>query len=92
MAIIHDAFVRAYAELPEAEQVAFGPETQLFGPGAALDSLALVSLIVDVETGVSDTFGREVSLTDDTAMSREESPFASVAALSKYIMEMLERA
>lgn len=80
------------AELPEADQIAFSPETQLFGPGAALDSLGLVSLIVDVETGVSDAFGREVSLTDDTAMSQVVSPFASVESLSNYIVEMLERA
>lgn len=67
------------------ERFVVGPGTLLFGPDAPLDSLALVSVIVDVEQAVSDASGTEISLTDDRAMSQEISPFTDVAALTSYI-------
>lgn len=69
-------------------QVPATPQTKLFGPEAELDSLSLVSVIVDVEGAVSAALGREVSLTDDRAMSREVSPFTDVDTLSAYILEL----
>lgn len=78
-------------ELPLDSQISIGSNTQLFGLGSELDSLSLVSLIVDVELGVSDYFGQEISLTDDKAMSRTVSPFTSVETLTEYIMEIAPR-
>jgi acyl carrier protein len=40
-------------ELSEAERVTVGPDVVLFGPDAQIDSLSLVSLIVDVETALN---------------------------------------
>ena len=71
------------------EQIAIGSDTCLFGESSALDSLSLVSVIVDLETLVSDQFGRSISLTDDKAMSREPVPFTDVNALKTYILELL---
>lgn len=66
-----------------------GPETPLFGTDSSLDSLALVSLIVDVEAEVSGAAGRDICLTDDRAMSRVESPFRTVRTLHGYVLELL---
>lgn len=71
------------------EQITVGPDTCLFGEGSALDSLSLVSVIVDLETSVSDQFGKAISLTDDKAMSRDPVPFTDVSALKTYILELL---
>lgn len=71
------------------EQIAIGESTCLFGEGSALDSLSLVSVIVDLETSTSDLFGRAISLTDDRAMSRDPVPFTDVTALKTYILELL---
>jgi acyl carrier protein len=73
-------------ELPDDEKFEAGPNTPLFGPNATLDSLALVSVIVDVEGDVSAALGRSISLTDDRAMSQEISPFDDVQTLLNYIM------
>ncbi|HEX5342232.1 MAG TPA: hypothetical protein VFX55_07045 [Duganella sp.] len=73
-------------ELPDDEKFEAGPTTPLFGPNATLDSLALVSVIVDVEGDVSTALGRSISLTDDRAMSQEISPFDDVQTLLNYIM------
>lgn len=53
---------------------------------AELDSLSLVSVIVDVEGDISDLLSHSISLTDDRAMSQEISPFSNVKSLLAYIM------
>jgi len=90
---VQDAIFQVLRTLNEErapdEQVAIGPDTCLFGESSALDSLSLVSVIVDLETLVSDQFGRSISLTDDKAMSRDPVPFTDVTALKTYILELL---
>jgi len=72
------------------DQIEIGPDTCLFGEGSDLDSLSLVSVIVDLETLVTDKFGRTISLTDDKAMNHEPVPFTDVTALKNYILFLLE--
>ena len=88
-AIIFEALVSLNEELPEGEQVAISEGTLLFGGESTIDSLSLVSVIVDVETAVSTKFGRPIALTDDRAMSREPSPFTSVRTLAEFVVELL---
>ena len=64
-------------------------DAPLFGAGSPLDSLGLVSLLIDVEEALLDR-GCEVSLSDERAMSQSRSPFRSVAALVAYIDERLK--
>jgi acyl carrier protein len=63
--------------------------TILFGSGSSIDSLSLVSVIVDLEALFSDEHGFDISLTDDRAMTREISPFDSVISLVDYIFEII---
>jgi acyl carrier protein len=76
-------------ELDAESKIAVSTDTRLFGADAALDSLSLVSVIVDVETEISTEAGRQITLTDDRAMIREVSPFADVRALTAYVVELL---
>ena len=76
-------------EQPEDEQIEVGPTTPLFGPNAQIDSLALVSVIVDVETALNVDYDLPISLTDDRAMTREISPFDDVQTLKDYIVELV---
>ena len=75
-------------ELPDDEKVEITPRTPLFGADAQIDSLSLVSLIVDVETALNVDHDLPVSLTDDRAMTREISPFDDVQTLKDYILEL----
>ena len=61
----------------------------LFGNGAIIDSLDLVSVIVDVESEIGDIADKAIALTDDRALSQEVSPFDSVENLTNYIMILL---
>jgi acyl carrier protein len=76
-------------EQPEDERIEVGPNTPLFGPDAQIDSLALVSVIVDVETALNVDYDLPISLTDDRAMTREISPFDDVQTLKDYIVELV---
>jgi len=74
------------------EQIQIDLDTRLFGTDAVLDSLSLVSVIVDVESAVSAASGRDISLTDDRAMSQTVSPFSDVSTLTDYIVLLLAEA
>lgn len=86
--IILSALENLNAELGPERAVPVRSDTALFGMTASIDSLSLVSLIVDVETALSAEYGYDISLTDDRAMSRPVSPFTTVATLTDYVMEL----
>lgn len=65
-------------------------ETPLYGEGGALDSMALVNLIADLEESVAERYQVSITLADEKAMSSRHSPFRSVTALSEAIQERLE--
>ena len=87
--IILEALESLNQELDEHARVDIGPTTPLFGAEARLDSLSLVSVIVDVETALTIRWNAPISLTDDRAMSRDISPFDDVGTLTDYILELL---
>lgn len=61
-----------------------GDSAALFGVGGALDSIALVSLIVAVEQAIEAELDVLVTLADDKAASQKTSPFRTVGALVDY--------
>lgn len=65
--------------------------TGLYGANGNLDSIGLVSLLMDIEERVTDEFDCDVSLTDERAMSRKNSPFRTIKTLSDYIYKLLEK-
>jgi acyl carrier protein len=76
--------------LPDSQKFVPNAETRLFGDGSLIDSLTLVSFIVDLESLFSSEYDAEIVLTDDRAMTREISPFDNVQNLSDYVFELLE--
>lgn len=88
--IIYGAIAALNAERDDADQIPATPETALFGVDAVLDSLSFVSLVTDVETSLNVDHGLDISLADDRAMSRPQSPYDTVATLRDYIVELTE--
>ena len=60
----------------------------LFGPASPLDSLGLVSLLMDVEEALAER-GVSVMLSDARAMSQRNSPFRNVPSLVQYIRDVM---
>ena len=88
--IIVEALVELNEELENEHLNNPTSETKLYGGSGALDSLALVSLITDLEERISDEFEKDIILADEKAMSQRTSPFRSVETLTNYIQKLLE--
>jgi acyl carrier protein len=71
------------------QQLAVTPDAQLFGGDSPLDSLGLVSLLIDIEEALEGE-GFPASLSDPRAMSELQSPFRSVASLTQFIRDSLK--
>lgn len=80
------------SQLPMHQRVVADEATKLYGKGATLDSLGLVNLIVGIESRLADDFDATITLADERAMSRQQSPFRSVATLIDYALELLAEA
>ena len=76
--------------LPDTERLGMSEETVLYGPGTKLDSLGLVTLIVNTEQQVADDFGTTVTLASEKALSQRNSPFRTIGSLASYISVLLE--
>lgn len=63
--------------------------TELYGEGGALDSMALVNLIADIEEAVAERFQMNIALADEKAMSAQRSPFRNVSRLSEAVAERM---
>jgi hypothetical protein len=86
LAVIYAAMESLNEEFDDDQKIPLAPDTKLFGGDALIDSLSLVSVIIDVESGASDALGFPVVLTDDRAINEPVSPFTSPDALANYIM------
>lgn len=76
-------------ELPSEEKLNKSEATILYGQVGALDSLALVNLIVAAEEHIEEEFGVSIVLADERAMSQRNSPFRTVGALADYASMLL---
>lgn len=65
-------------------------ETRLVGRSAVVESMGLVTLIVEVEQRLETEHDAIVVLADERAMSQSRSPFLSVGTLADYICRLLE--
>ena len=73
------------------DQLDVRPDGSIFGPDSRLDSLGLVTLLIDVEEALQDA-GLDVTLNDARAMSATRSPFRNVPSLVDFIMGVMAKA
>lgn len=66
-----------------------GAEAPLFGGEGVLDSVGLVSFVLDVEEAVNDEYNAAITLADAKAMSAKHSPFRTIGSLAEYIEKRL---
>lgn len=85
VASLQEVFVQTAMPAPEAVT----EETVLVGKDAVLDSLGVVSLIVEIEQRVEGGHGVSVTLANDKAMSQRNSPFRTVGVLTDHLVAMV---
>jgi acyl carrier protein len=65
-------------------------ETVIVGNNAVLDSLGVVSLVVEIEGRLEMEHEIAVTLASDRAMSQRSSPFRTVGVLADYICTVIK--
>ena len=90
--VLYPAIEAVKETVERGEQLQKSPDAPLFGDGAPLTSLGLVTLVMEVEDRVASVTGKTVRLVSSEAMSRKRSPFRTLGALAEYIDELLKSA
>lgn len=85
---LNEVFVQAGTAPPNTVT----EDSVLVGSDAILDSLGVVSLIVEVEQLLEGRYGISVTLANDKAMSQRNSPFRTVGVLTDHVLEMAVQA
>ncbi len=88
VSIVSQSFANAASEAGDELATAVGESTALVGPDSVLDSMALVTLVLDVEQRLDEQVGVTISLMNEQALSRRHSPFRSIGSLVDYIIEI----
>ena len=86
MLSLHEVLSQKEQPLPDLVNGA----VNLIGRQAVLDSLGLVTLIVDLEQRLEEEYGVSLILVDEQAMSQRSSPFRTVQSLIDYICRLIE--
>ena len=76
-------------QLPKGVSVNKAPDAVLYGSTGKLESIDVVTLIMELEDEIKAQFGTSITIADDRAMSRENSPFRTVETLTDYVAELL---
>ena len=92
LAAINRAVDCINAELPPDRQLSKTPDTRLLGAQSVLDSLHLVSLLINIEREIEDTLGVTLTLANERALSMKESPFRTIESLANYIGVLISEA
>lgn len=87
---VHNAIDEMNTQLPKGVQIGKSPEAPLYGKASQLESIDLVSLIMEVEDQIKAEFDVSIMIADDRAMSQSNSPFLTVGSLTEYIAELLK--
>jgi acyl carrier protein len=88
--IILSAMKTANISLEPDEQLEIGLEAPIFGPESKLDSLGLVSLLIDIEESFADE-GVTIVLSDERAMSEKRTPYRDVPTLTAFIESQISK-
>ena len=88
LASLQEVFAQSGTEPPAT----VNDDTVLVGNEAVLDSLGVVSLIVEVEQRLEAAHGVSVTLANDKAMSQKNSPFRTVGVLTDHVVAMVQEA
>jgi acyl carrier protein len=74
-------------QLPPDEKLKKEVDTKLAAEGGHLDSLGLITLLVEMEESLKNSLDIDCSLVDELTQEHEESPFLTIGTLAKWVSE-----
>jgi acyl carrier protein len=90
--LVIECLNEVFAQTGQTPPDTINDDTVLVGGGAVVDSLGVVSLIVEVEQRLEAAQGISVTLANDKAMSQRNSPFRTVGVLADHVLALVEEA
>lgn len=90
--IVVESLKEVFEQTGAAPPASITDDTVLVGNDAVIDSLGVVSLIVEVEQRLESGHGVSVTLANDKAMSAKNSPFRTVGVLADHAVAMAQEA
>src|SRR5256885_12979617 len=78
-------------QLPAGVHVEKSIDVPLYGSSGKLESLDFVSLIMEVEEKINAEFGTDITIADENLLSKQKSPFSTLATLIEYLDETLKQ-
>ena len=76
-------------QLPPDEKIAKADDTVLAGVEGVLESLTLVTLMVEIEEAVEEGSGVRVPILEEAVMHEDGARFSTVADLARWIAEQI---
>jgi acyl carrier protein len=92
LALLLEAIDAANPLLEQPVDVSRGADSALYGPGGVIDSLGLVSIIVELEQLVERDLGATLHLADVSDLPAEAEPFATLGSMAAYVQARLAAA
>jgi acyl carrier protein len=89
---IYEAIRRTNETRPPDSALVCSEDTVFFGQGGSLDSLGLVSLIMDVEEILNAHWRTALVLADERAVAQRRNPFRDVKSLADHVVSRLMEA
>ncbi len=89
--IIIDSINDFNEDLADDEKISTELDSNIYGGNSPLDSMGLVSFIVNLEQFLEDELNESLSLADEKAMSRKSNPYKSINTLADFVLELLEQ-
>lgn len=87
--IVRDAIGEVNLTLDKDKELATDETTPLVGSGTSLDSLALVNLIVAIDSRVYEVCGAELGLVEAMDADPAQSPLRTIGTLIDYVAAKL---
>lgn len=85
-----NAVKAASSGLQAGSPVVLDSETCIYGKTGFMDSVGLVSLVLEIEWRLEKDYGLTLPIMDDKAFSRKHSPFQTLSTLESYIKEKIK--
>ena len=89
VAAVYRAVDELNKQLPKGVHVEKSLDSTLYGKNGRLESIDVVTLIMEVEDQISNELGTSITIADDRAMSQQNSPFLTIGTLTDYVAELL---
>jgi acyl carrier protein len=87
---VYSAVDELNKQLPKGVHVDKSLDAMLYGKTGKLESIDVVSFIMEVEDQIKAEFGVSLTIADDRAMSQQNSPFLTLGTLTEYLDQLLK--